>query len=279
MNFKRIQWIFLFAFLLFDLIVAGSLFLQNRFTISSSAPNRQEVILKEMRADEITSVALSNHAQSGYYIAGTRSGENGVLDQQSNKLRDQSYHFSSDELASDLETGVKVNPKHPDKRLNRLVNDDHAIALGSHYQYDPQLSDRHTVVYTQRLAGRTLKTPDGQIRFRVNNNHEVLGYTQTYLEGARILRPKTDTISQQHAVTWLYKHNLIPNNSQVRWAELAYTKLLNTSNHNQAVYVPTWIIEVRTKSDDTVQQLRVNAFNSTIMRSTPGSVNTSSLGK
>ena len=279
MNFKRFQWIFLFAFLLFDLIVAGSLFLQNRFTISSSAPNRQEVILKEMRADEITSVALSNHAQSGYYIAGARSGENGVLDQQSNKLRDQSYHFSSDELASDLETGVKVNPKHPDKRLNRLVNDDHAIALGSHYQYDPQLSDRHTVVYTQRLAGRTLKSPDGQIRFRVNNNHEVLGYTQTYLEGARILRPKTDTISQQHAVTWLYKHNLIPNNSQVRWAELAYTKLLNTSNHNQAVYVPTWIIEVRTKSDDTVQQLRVNAFNSTIMRSTPSSVNTSSLGK
>ena len=279
MNFKRIQWIFLFAFLLFDLIVAGSLFLQNRFTISSSAPNRQEVILKEMRADEITSVALSNHAQSGYYIAGARSGENGVLDQQSNKLRDQSYHFSSDELASDLETGVKVNPKHPDKRLNRLVNDDHAIALGSHYQYDPQLSDRHTVVYTQRLAGRTLKSPDGQIRFRVNNNHEVLGYTQTYLEGARILRTKTDTISQQHAVTWLYKHNLIPNNSQVRWAELAYTKLLNTSNHNQAVYVPTWIIEVRTKSDDTVQQLRVNAFNSTIMRSTPSSVNTSSLGK
>ena len=279
MKFKRIQWIFLFAFLLFDLIVAGSLFLQNRFTISSSAPNRQEVILKEMRADEITSVALSNHAQSGYYIAGARSGENGVLDQQSNKLRDQSYHFSSDELASDLETGVKINPKHPDKRLNRLVNDDHSIALGSHYQYDPQLSDRHTVVYTQRLAGRTLKSPDGQIRFRVNNNHEVLGYTQTYLEGARILRPKTDTISQQHAVTWLYKHNLIPNNSQVRWAELAYTKLLNTSNHNQAVYVPTWIIEVRTKSDDTVQQLRVNAFNSTIMRSTPGSVNTSSLGK
>lgn len=279
MNFKRIQWIFLFAFLLFDLIVAGSLFLQNRFTISSSAPNRQEVILKEMRADEITSVALSNHTQNGYYIAGTRSGENGVLDQQSNKLRDQSYHFSSDELASDLETRVKVNPKHPDKRLNQLVNDDHAIALGSHYQYDPQLSDRHTVVYTQRLAGRTLKSPDGQIRFRVNNNHEVLGYTQTYLEGARILRPKTDTISQQHAVTWLYKHNLIPNNSQVRWAKLAYTKLLNTSNHNQAVYVPTWIIEVRTKSDDTIQQLRVNAFNSTIMRSTPSSVNTSSLGK
>lgn len=279
MNFKRIQWIFLFAFLLFDLIVAGSLFLQNRFTISSSAPNRQEVILKEMRADEITSIPLSRHAQSGYYIAGTRSGENGELNQQANRLRDQNYHFSSDELASDLETGVKVNPKHPEKRLDRLVRDDHSIALGSHYQYDAQLSDQHTVVYTQRLAGRTLKSPDGQIRFRVNNDHEVLGYTQTYLEGAKILRPKADTISQQHAVTWLYKHNLIPNNSQVRWAELAYTKLLNTSSHNQAVYVPTWIIEVRTKNDDTVQQLRVNAFNSTIMRSTPGSVNTSSLGK
>lgn len=279
MNFKRIQWIFLFAFLIFDLVVAGSLFFQNRFTISSSAPNRQEVILKEMRSDAITSVDLSNHAQSGYYIAGTRSGESGELGQQAAKLRDQSYHFNSGELASDLETGVKIDLKHPEKRLNRLVGDNRSIALGSHYRYSPQLSDRHTVVYAQQLAGRALNSPDGQIRFRVNNNSEVLGYTQTYLENTRILRPEATTISQQHAVTWLYKHNLIPNNSQVRWAKLAYTKLLNTGSHNQAVYIPTWIIEVRTKNDDTVQQLRVNAFNSTIMRSKPGSVNTSSLGK
>ncbi|MGN1279611.1 MAG: two-component system regulatory protein YycI [Limosilactobacillus sp.] len=279
MNFKRIQWIFLFAFLIFDLVVAGSLFLQNRFTISSNAPNRQEVILKEMHADAITSVALSNHAQSGYYIAGTRSEENGELGQQAAKLRGQSYHFNTDELASDLETGVKIDPKDPAKRLNRLVEDDRSIALGSHYRYAPQLSDRHTIVYTQQLAGRSLNSPDGQIRFRVNNGNEVLGYTQTFLEDTRILRPEAATISQQHAVTWLYKHNLIPNNSQVRWAKLAYTRLLTTSEHNQAVYVPTWIIEVRAKNDDTVQQLRVNAFNSTIMRSTPSSINTSSLGK
>ncbi|MGM9907004.1 two-component system regulatory protein YycI [Limosilactobacillus sp.] len=279
MNFKRIQWIFLFAFLIFDLVVVGGLFLQNRFTISSSAPNRQEVILKEMRADAITSVPLSNHAQSGYYIAGTRSEESGKLGQQAAKLRDQSYHFSSAELASDLETGVKIDPKDPAKRLNRLVADEHSIALGSHYRFAPQLSDRHTIVYTQQLAGRALNSPDGQIRFRVNNDDEVLGYTQTFLEDTRILRPEAATISQQHAVTWLYKHNLIPNNSQVRWAKLAYTRLLTTSEHNQAVYVPTWIIEVRTKNDDTVQRLRVNAFNSTIMRSTPSSVNTSSLEK
>ena len=163
--------------------------------------------------------------------------------------------------------------------MNRLVADEHSIALGSHYRYAPQLSDRHTIVYTQQLAGRALNSPDGQIRFRVNNDNEVMGYTQTFLEDTRILRPEAATISQQHAVTWLYKHNLIPNNSQVRWAKLAYTRLLTTSEHNQAVYVPTWIIEVRTKNDDTVQRLRVNAFNSTIMRSTPSSVNTSSLEK
>lgn len=278
MNFKRIQWIFLFAFLLFDLIVAGSLFLQNHFIISNNAPTRQEAILKEMHTDEISSVALSNRKQTGYYISGTRSGENGELSQQASKLRNQSYHFSSDELTSDFDTGYRINPKNPAKRLDRLISDDHAIVLGNSYRYNPQLSNQHTVVYTQQLADRSLNSPDGQIRFRVADD-EVLGYTQTYLENARILRPQAPTISQQHAVTWLYKHNLIPNNSQVRWAKLAYTKLLTTNNHNQAVYVPTWIIEVRSKNDDTVQQLRVNAFNSTIMRSTPGSVNMSSLGK
>lgn len=220
MNFKRIQWIFLFAFLIFDLVVAGSLFFQNRFTISNSSPNRQEMVLKEMKADAITCKPLSNHQRLGYYIAGSRSGDNDKLDSQTSKLHDQNYRFSSNTLVSIFDNPVKINRHHPERRLNRLVKNSHSIALGKEYHYDAQLSDHNTVVYTQHLAHQALDSTDGQLRFRINSNGAVTGYTQTYLENRRILRPEAPIISQQHAVTWLYKHNLIPNNSQIRWAKL-----------------------------------------------------------
>ena len=59
MNFKRIQWIFLVAFLAFDIVVGCELLLQNRFTIANGSQNKQETVLKEMRADSISYGALS----------------------------------------------------------------------------------------------------------------------------------------------------------------------------------------------------------------------------
>lgn len=277
MNFKRIQWIFLVAFLIFDVIVASTLLVQNRFTVANSTQNRRTMIVKEMRSDAISSVPLSNRQATGYYLSGTRSGDNGKLVQQAAKLHNQNYRFSSGELISDFEEPVKINIKRPDKRLNQVIKNNHLVVLGRNYRYNSSLSDKNTIVYVQTLAGRPLYSSDGQLRFHVNTNHEVTGYTQTYLENMQILRPQATTISQQHAVTWLYKHNLIPNNSQIRWANLAYTKLLSTNTHNRSVYLPTWVVEIKTKSSGTTQRLYVNAFNSTVIKTTPNSVDTDTL--
>ena len=49
MDFKRIQWIFFFAFLLFDVIIASSLLVENRFIVTNNQSSRSSVILKEMK--------------------------------------------------------------------------------------------------------------------------------------------------------------------------------------------------------------------------------------
>ena len=78
-------------------------------------------------------------------------------------------------------------------------------------------------------------------------------------------------------LAFAYKHNQIPNNSRIRWSVLSYSKLLNTTTDDKAVYVPTWTVEIKTKNSGAIQQLQVNAFNSTVMKETPDSVNTNSL--
>lgn len=253
MNFKRIQWIFLVAFLIFDVVVVSTLFFQNRFTIASNSQGQQETIIKEMRSDAISCDHLSNHQSTGYYIAGNRSTENGLLQRRADsKLRDQDIRFNSGELVSTLDAPFVIDPQHPTKRLNAFVQNKHLVAFGKQYRYSQNLSDKNTVVYVQTYAGRPLYGNDSQIRFRVN---------------------------AEHAVTWLYKHNMIPNNSQIRWTKLAYTKLASTNSHNQVIYIPTWVVEIKAKNAGTVQRLYVNAFNSTVMKASPDNINTETLNK
>ena len=59
MNFKRIQWIFFFAFLLFDVIIASSLLVENRFIVTNNQGSRSSLILKEMKDDSINFGKLS----------------------------------------------------------------------------------------------------------------------------------------------------------------------------------------------------------------------------
>lgn len=274
MNFKRIQWIFLVAFILFDIIVGCQLLFQNRFTITNNTQSRQSTVLKEMRADSISYQNLSKHQPNAFYISGSRSGDGGELEQQMAKLHNQTSRFADSQLVSEFDSPIKLNGDRPQSRL-----DHRNVPLGEHYQYSAQLSSRREAVYTQMVKDQPVLSSDGQIRFRINWNNQVTGYTQTYLEDPTTLQQRTATISQRQAVVWLYRHNQIPNNSQIRWAILGYTKLLTTNNHNRAVYVPTWAVEIKTKTADTVQRLNVNAFNSTIMKSSPDTVNMDSINK
>ncbi|WP_283621502.1 two-component system regulatory protein YycI [Limosilactobacillus avium] len=278
MNFKRIQWIFLFAFLAFDIIVGCELLFQgSRFTISNSQQGHQTAVLKEMRADSITYTSLSKHQPSGYYISGTRSGDGGQLEQQMTKLRNQTARFSDSELNSEFDSPIKVSHIHPNYRLNQVIKSARQVPLGTNYRYNAQLSDKKTVVYTQMVKGQPILDNDGQVRFHLNNGNQVTGYTQGYVENPTTLQQRATAISQQHAVIWLYRHNQIPNDSQIRWAILGYTKLLTTNNHDRAVYVPTWVVQIKTKTSDTTQRLNVNAFNSTVMKTSPDTVNMDSI--
>lgn len=118
----------------------------------------------------------------------------------------------------------------------------------------------------------------GKFVFRINSDHEITGYTQTYLQDVEILQGNGQIrLASAEQLPGCIKHNQIPNNSRIRWSVLSYSKLLNTTTDDKAVYVPTWTVEIKTKNSGAIQQLQVNAFNSTVMKETPDSVNTNSL--
>ena len=73
MNFKRIQWIFVIAFAIFDIVLASYFLIGTHFTAMVKQQGQQQLILKEMHNDEISFAELSTKQPMGYYISANRA--------------------------------------------------------------------------------------------------------------------------------------------------------------------------------------------------------------
>lgn len=263
MNFKRIEWIFLVAFIILDCAMGISMSVF-RHSVNSPQQNEQSRIVKEMHNESITFKPLSSKQHDGYYMSCDRSSGTNKLSQNATHLVGQNDHVNGEGLSASFNKSIKFNPNDPTSVLDPLVHDHNRILYGRHYRYDPELSSKHQIVYAQTMAGRPVLAGEGAIKFHVEHHDRISGYNQTYLNDIHILRPRNETISQSRAVIWLYKHNEIANNTSIRWAKLGYTRLIISGN--KAVYLPTWVVELHSKSTGTTERVRVNAFTSAIMK-------------
>lgn len=263
MNFKRIQWIFIVAFVLLDIGLCISLLMGTQFHNSGRQQSQTQITLKEMKNDLISFRPLSSKRQNGYYVS-FRDNEQWTTNNRVTELRGQTARFNDGEVTGSFEKSVKLHRGvNIQQQLDRIVHSNQ-ILHGHEYRYNEQLSTSRQAVYTQMIKGQPVLDRDGQLELHINGNREVTGYTQGYLSDFKILRPRTLTVSQRQAVTWLYRHNQITNNSRIRYVIYGYDKI--EKNGHQSVYVPVWYVNVKSKAGDTVQHLRVNAFSGTLFK-------------
>lgn len=263
MNFKRIQWIFIIAFVLLDIGLCVSLLLGTQFHNTGKTQSQTQVTLKEMKNDMISFSNLSNRRQDGYYIA-AQDNNQWTSNQRVASLKGQTSRLNNGVVTSTFQKSIKLrNRINPQSQLDQLVHSNQ-ILHGREYMYCPQLSSSRQIVYAQAIHGQPVLDRAGQLRIHVNGQNEVTGYTQNYLTAVTNLRPRALTVSQQQAVTWLYRHNQIANNSRIRHVIFGYDKI--EKNGNQLVYVPIWDVDVKNKAADNTQHLRVNAFSGTLFK-------------
>lgn len=263
MDFRRIEVIFIVVFAILNAYLFGSYwqYQLEAGTTSSSNSSGNSTILKEMRNDQITYMPLSNKKMNGYYASATVDTS---LKDNIKRLTDQSARVVDNYVESTLNEELTVDPKQPQKVLNTFVKNRYNIVYGSEYQYNPNLSTSVQAVYTQMIDGHPVYSKAGKLTFYINASNEVTGYTQGHLVNEKQLREKSELISQTRAVTWLYQYNEIQNDSKVEWADLGYTNLLTTDNG--VVYVPTWVIGIKSKSSTGIQVKRINAFSGVLIK-------------
>lgn len=257
MNFKRIQEVFLFAFIVIDIFLV-LMTKTNQIQNDNSAPdNVNSTVIKEMKRDNISVGKLSDQKATGYYISATPDTK---LSDQVGLLRNQDARIDeNDTISSMFHSPLKVNQKHPEKTINQLLKKPGFVLDGQQYEFNRIDSTKNKLVYDQKAIEGVFYTPQGRLTFNLNDNHRLMGYTQQKLNDIKILHEKADLISQERAVIYLYQYNGIPNNSDVVWTKLGYTKLLHINGKD--VYIPTWVIATKAKASSELQIHRINAFN------------------
>lgn len=258
MNFRRIQGIFLIAFVILDIVLVISFFwgfwrVQSN---SGQSVSQQAMLLRELKTDSITVPKLSNHQTRGYYISVNSSTD---LGDEVTSLSRQSAYWSGTQITSTFNTAI-ANQK---ATIKSWLRSNSRIAHGQSYQVNQDFSTKSRLVYTQMIDDIPVLDATGRIQFRVSGQ-KLTGYTQTYLKGIKVLRQQVSAISSQQAIAVLYRHNEIPSNSKVIWLQYGFSKV--SSSDNQDIYAPIWEAKVRDRSNNKTTYLRVNAITGTIIQ-------------
>ena len=275
MDFKRIEAIFLVAFLCLDIF----LFSIYRQSQNEQTPINNSSIIKitqRLKEDKIKYEGkISSEHTDGYYLSATQTNLNTELQnmKKAKKLENVDVLRSSvkDNLLSlTPEKDLFVNKKGQIPTLVReTLTNQKEIILGKDYRYQDEIhqqSDGYLDVYAcQKYEGIPINDITAQIKFTLKKNDEnyrLEKIQQMHLSNLTALREKMPLVSEEDALTTLYINNKLSKNDEILWSKLAYTLVLQVRGKN--VYVPAWFVSIR--HEDKKEQVEiVNAFRNRII--------------
>lgn len=275
MDFKRIEAIFLVAFLCLDIFLF-SIYRQSQNEQTPINNSSTIKITQRLKEDKIKYEGkISSEHTDGYYLSATQTNLNTELQnmKKTKKLENIDVLRSSvkDNLLSlTPEKDLSVNKKGQIPTLVReTLTNQKEIILGKDYRYQDefhQQSDGYLDVYAcQKYEGIPINDITAQIKFTLKKNDEnyrLEKIQQMHLSNLTALREKMPLVSEEDALTTLYINNKLSKNDEILWSKLAYTLVLQVRGKN--VYVPAWFVSIR--HEDKKEQVEiVNAFHNRII--------------
>ena len=272
MDFKRIEAIFLVAFLCLDIFLF-SIYRQSQNEQTPINNSSTIKITQRLKEDKIKYEGkISSEHTDGYYLSATQTNLNTELQnmKKTKKLENVDVLRSSvkDNLLSlTPEKDLSVNKKGQIPTLVReTLTNQKEIILGKDYRYQDEIhqqSDGYLDVYAcQKYEGIPINDITAQIKFTLKKNDEnyrLEKIQQMHLSNLTALREK---MPLEDALTTLYINNKLSKNDEILWSKLAYTLVLQVRGKN--VYVPAWFVSIR--HEDKKEQVEiVNAFRNRII--------------
>ncbi len=122
------------------------------------------------------------------------------------------------------------------------------ITAGSSYEF--WRKDGNTIIYSQVYNGRVLfNNSNAQIVFQLNEKDKVIGYEQTMLDNIEEFDENQAIKPAVEALGSLLTNGYLANGSKVTDPELGYYTLVEVTESEILVLVPTWHFKVNGQED------------------------------
>ena len=137
---------------------------------------------------------------------------------------------------------------------------DNNVYSGSEYKF--WRKEDGTITYYQTYKGRLLfNNKNGALVLTLNENDEVISYVQTHLDDVEEFNENQEIISPIQAVESLLNGGYLSQGSEVSKGELGFYTLIEVSESNVLVLVPTWHFTVDNKEDYFVNGIEGQVLN------------------
>lgn len=276
MDFKRIEWIFFLAFLGLNVFLF-SMYREAKMNQTITSRTNETIPLhKRLESENITYEGdFSSRKREGYYLSGVPTNFDEARKSERLRLNNPDLLGKQTTIEDNLlkhkveDVILLTDVNQAPEVIAKILNQQGLVLFGKEYQYNVEEStlsnDFPEIIAGQFYEDIIINDPASRITFFLEKETEhwrVNEYIQTHISELQPLREIMPTYSERDAINTLYINNQIPSNSKILWRQLAYKMTLIV--RGQAIFVPTWFIEIET-SDHEIKTEMVNAFTNRII--------------
>lgn len=270
LDFKRVEKIFILAFVLLNLFLFVS-FLNRQDIQYISSESTSVDIVSEIKDSGIELPKLTGDPSQADNIYSMQANTHNLLEEEMEQLSDDQTGMVNEDgtfYKSLLSDSIKLDgdPSHgfSEKDLTAVENfvTSSRVLFGDEYRYShfDLLSSRF--VFYQSVNGIPVADGTSEISLYVNADGEIFSYEQTYAGPMSEQGSPLTLITNQRAIEILFSNNQLPENSKIHPLKLIYRRNLHLED--LSMYSPVWLIQVETDSE--LLSLRVDAVRGTLIQ-------------
>jgi regulatory protein YycI of two-component signal transduction system YycFG len=254
MDWSKIKTIFIISFLILDI------YLMYQFLIIRDANKYKflsEVSLEDnLKTNEIDFVELPKENVKDRYLSAKpkefTKDELAILKGQTITIVDGTVVQSI--VTNPIALSTSFDPLEAQSFLNSYV------LYGDQYGFWEWNEVSKTITFFQKYDNKMVyENMNGKVILYLNNNFQIVSYSQTYLMSIEDLTEKEEVLSALKAIETLYQKGVLKPKSKITSVELGYSTLIQLAASQ--VLTPTWHFVV-----EGTEHLYVNAFEGQIIQ-------------
>ena len=254
MDWNKTKGIFIVVFLILDVFL---LYQFLNFRAAKLEINKESTIEERLKAEEITYKAGAQERVSEKTISAKAKEFN---KEELANLKDQTFIIDNKrKIRSTLNKAIPIGSGEGKYfELESFISKN--IYAGSEYKF--WRKEDNKITYYQTYKGRLLfNNSNGALVFTLNEKGEVVSYVQTHLDEIEEFNENQEIIPSVQAVGSLLNGGYLSQKSVVSKGELGFYTLIEVSESNVLVLVPTWHFTVDKKEDYFVNGIEGQVLN------------------